>query len=234
MFFYFVDYWFLCPLRDKVKPLQLHIFILCTIIFTGSPPFCRMQGFKRTAAQIRGPSLRTDGLSLISDGDWRGCQSRIRGPQWHPTPPTGPLCFHGVGPGPWYMTVGICWGTQLQGCVRAACALGFWRCLKRYNNNRPLSRSYYVLGWEPRVVGARVARARAWLCPSVVLGSLVPDYCKEPLKTLPFRGCFWARWLRSGVSGQRRRAFLAEDVSARWICENKGVQQKISSRFGLL
>lgn len=89
----------------------------------------------------------------------------------------GPLCFHCVGAGPWH-TPNIeptasasaprsaVWCTQslekpwklrlhpllAQGRVWVKCVFWVWHPLKRYDNNGPLSRSYYVFGWEQDLV----------------------------------------------------------------------------------
>lgn len=66
------------------------------------PLVCGMHAFKGTTEQIRGPSLCTNSLSFISDGDWRASVPwRIVGPSVAPAALRASQCFHRMGAGPW-------------------------------------------------------------------------------------------------------------------------------------
>lgn len=129
-----------------------------------------------------------------------------------------------------------------QGRVWVECVLGLASLWKDMTINGPLSRSYYVFGWE---AGARVASTEAGSFPALfwgALGLLVIAYCKVPPETLLFRDCFVR--LDSEVVSRASSPgfFLAEDVSGLYASAKKTQQktykknqprpQKIKSRFG--
>lgn len=129
-----------------------------------------------------------------------------------------------------------------QGRVWVECVLGLASLWKDMTINGPLSRSYYVFGWE---AGARVASTEAGSFPALfwgALGLLVIAYCKVPPETLLFRDCFVR--LDSEVVSRASSPgfFLAEYVSGLYASAKKTQQktykktqprpQKIKSRFG--
>lgn len=87
-----------------IWPLQLHIFLFRLLCWLDVlyPLVCRMHAFKGTTEQIRAPSLCTNSLSFISDGDWRASVPwRIMGPSVAPAALRASQCFHCMGAGPW-------------------------------------------------------------------------------------------------------------------------------------
>lgn len=150
-----------------------------------------MHAFKRTTEQIRGPSLSTSGLSLISDGDWRASLSL--GDHGASVAPATrrPLCFHCVGDGPWHthQTLGppqvplprdllVCCAQSseehskpclqpllAQGRVWAWRVFWVWQPLKSHDNNVPWAGviMYLAERWSS------CCHDGSWMLPRVVL-----------------------------------------------------------------